>query len=287
MKKVLKISAAFLSIVLSLGIFFGTSSVVTPKRFDELGGKNFYRPKGFLAEEDYSLDCIVFGNSDAYSGFIPAEFKKESMLNTYVSANSSQEMGAIDVLLNKALKRQKPKLVILEVDVLSAKSTLIKSRTRAFTSLFTYHGRWKQLTKDDFTSLPAECLGKDENMGFIANSKEKPAKNRDYMEDSEYSSKISLRTKINLELFVNKCNEYGAEVLFVKLPSTDRWNTKRSNAIKAYSEELGVEFLDMNLSEDYEIDFEHDFRDGGNHLNNHGAKRASEYLGRCVAEKMK
>lgn len=288
MKKMLKKSvAAVLSAVLSVGIFLGTSSIVTPKKYNELGGKNFYRAKGFLAEDDYSLDCIVFGNSDAYSGFSPEVFDEKTSMYSYVSAKPGQEMGEIDVLLEKALKKQKPKLVILEMDVLSAKSTLIKSRAEFFTRLFVYHGRWKQLTKEDFKTLPPKCLGKDENRGYVLNRKEKPVENRDYMINSEYTSKISLRTKINLKLFVDECKEHGVQVLFVKLPSTDRWNTARSNAIKAYSEELGVTFIDMNLLEDYQIDFDRDFRDGGNHMNINGAEKASEYLGRYVTENMK
>lgn len=288
MKKMLKKAVAvLLTAVLSVGIFLEISNIVTPKKLDDLGGKNYYRPKGFLSEENYSLDCIVFGNSDAYNGFYPAVFKEECGLNTYVSGNASQEMGAIDALLKKALKKQNPKLVILDVDVLSANSTLVKSRAEYLIRLFTYHGRWKQLRKEDFTTLPKESLGKDEKMGFIETHKEKSVKNRDYMKTKKYTSKISLRTKINLELFVKECRESGAELLFIKLPSTDRWNEARSNAIREYSEALGVEFLDMNLLDDYEIDFDHDFRDGGNHMNINGAKKASAYLGRYVAEKMK
>lgn len=48
--------------------------------------------------------------------------------------------------------------------------------------------------------------------------------------------------------------------------------------IKAYSKELGVKYPDMNRVSDYVIDFENDFKGGGNHENIFGAKRRPSIL---------
>ena len=43
--------------------------------------------------------------------------------------------------------------------------------------------------------------------------------------------------------------------------------------------------MDLNDCADYKIDFNEDFRDGGNHQNINGAKKTTEYLGNILCSR--
>ena len=74
-------------------------------------------------------------------------------------------------------------------------------------------------------------------------------------------------------------------MLFLELPSISSWTYARHNAVQNLSDELGVEFLDLNLLYDeVGIDMRNCFRDGGNHLNYFGAGAVTDYVGKYIGE---
>lgn len=275
----------FISAALSLAIFIALSLVVTPKTTGDMGGTSFYGGKGFVAEPDNSLDCIVFGNSDAYSGFVPSVLYEKTGLSSYVSGVANQSMNKINTLLSSALQTQKPQIIILEADCLYTKSSSFYGRIDAATRLFQYHTRWKELKRRDFTTLPKSCGGLDPNKGYVYSDAVVKAENRGYMTENKESAVIPAATKNELSLFVETCKNNGVKVLIVKVPSTDGWSYKRSAEVKKTAASLGAEYLDLNDCADYKIDFNEDFRDGGNHQNINGAKKTTEYLGNILCSR--
>ena len=54
----------------------------------------------------------------------------------------------------------------------------------------------------------------------------------------------------------------------------------RHNSIERFAKEIGVDYIDMNtMPSEVPIDWEHDTRDMGDHLNIYGAEKATAYLG--------
>lgn len=281
-----------ISVALSLVMFFGLGLVLSPKSASDTGGSLYYGGTGFLAEPENTLDCIVFGNSDAYSGFVPSTFYECTGLSAYVSGVPNQSMDKINELLEKALEKQAPKTVILEADCLYTESSYIFNKLDRATKLFQYHSRWKELEKTDFTTLPKENGGRDPDRGYVYSCEKLSAQNTMYMSNNICKAELSEGNKAKLSHFVGECRKRGIRVIVLKVPSTDEWNFERSKAVEEFTIGLGAEYLDMNRADDYSIDFENDFKDGGNHQNVFGAKKTTEYIakylaGECASESEK
>lgn len=274
-----------ISVALSLVIFFALGIVLAPKSASDMGGSLYYGGKGFTAEEDESLDCIVFGNSDAYSGFVPSVFYECTGLKAYVSGVPNQSMDKINELLSTALEKQNPRVVILEADCLYTESSYIFNKLNSATKVFQYHSRWKELGEKDFTTLPKENGGKDPDKGYVYSVDRVAAENTAYMSSNVCKAQLSSGNKAKLSHFIGECKNKGIRVVVLKVPSTDEWNTARSRAVEDFCVNLGVEYLDMNRVNDYVIDFENDFKDGGNHENIFGAKKTTEYIAEYIVSK--
>ena len=69
--------------------------------------------------------------------------------------------------------------------------------------------------------------------------------------------------------------------MLVSVPSTKNWNYAKHNAIAELSDNLGIEYVDMNtLQKEIPIDWKNETRDEGDHLNYYGAVKATSYMGK-------
>ena len=106
------------------------------------------------------------------------------------------------------------------------------------------------------------------------------------MKKTDKSAKIPFGTRRSAEAFVKTCRDKNIEVLFLELPSQSSWNYKKHNAVQAFADKLGVTFLDMNIERSrFDFDWKTDTRDGGNHLNNRGARKCTVFLGKYLGER--
>lgn len=262
--------------------------VVTPKDISNSGGPLYYRGMGFMSEPKNSIDVMVYGNSDVYSGFVPARLFEKYGYTSYASGRANQTVGETVNLLNETLDFQKPKLVILETDCFFTNEKRVNMDTgNILLAPFLYHSRWKEITVDDFFDIPNRKDVNDFNKGFLPSKLTyKTAGYGNYMKDKgEKPAKIVKKNRQAINEFVRICNNNNVKVLFLELPSPSSWNYSKHQAVKKIAEENQVDFLDLNMSVDgYKVDMLKDFRDDGNHMNTVGASKATDYVGKYLTE---
>ena len=283
--KLKKWGVVFLCAVLSVGIYLYVGMVLTPKDINDSGGPMYYNGMGFLAEPKDSLDVMVYGNSDVYSGFYPKVLLEEFGYTSYASGRALQNMDNINDLLKKTLDRQTPKLVILETDCFYEERSQFLGDFNVFAPPFLYHARWKKLTPRDFFTIPSRTGTVDASKGYIDSELVCPADYpQDYMGNADQApTPISRKNRRQIDLFLQTCQQHGLPVLLVELPSPHSWDYSRHNAVQALADEYGLPFLDLNAQGDYPLDLATDFRDNGNHLNRIGASKATAYIGGYIS----
>ena len=64
------------------------------------------------------------------------------------------------------------------------------------------------------------------------------------------------------------------KLLLVSAPNPLYWNTAKHNAIQAWCDQNQVTYVDYNLKlDELNMNWQEDYRDGGDHLNSNGAKK--------------
>lgn len=285
--KLKKIAVVVLCIVFSLSVFLYLGMIVTPKDINDSGGPLYYNGMGFLAEPKNSLDIMVYGNSDVYSGFSPEVLSQKFGYTSYASGRMMQNMENINDLLEQTLKCQDPKLIILETDCFFEERSQYVSDFNLFANTFIYHSRWKEIKLRDFCQRPSRKSNVDVNKGYIRSDLVfKSDYPDDYMgEPNAAAATITPRNAKEISKFFSICHQNNIKVLLVELPSPSSWDYTKHNAVQKIADQYKLPFMDLNINRDaYGLDMKTDFRDNGNHLNNSGAVKATEYIGSYIKD---
>lgn len=245
---------------------------------------------GVLAEPANSLDVIVVGDSEGYSGISPMVMWKERGITSFVCSQSGQRSSEAYYMLKKALKRQNPRLVILETDLFYHNRNVpteinhaLEYMSQYYLPVFKYHDRWKSLTARDF-SPKQDYNQKDVMKGYFHSKKVAPYQGGEYMNQSEGRESVDQTVTFWTDRIVNLCREKNISLLLVGVTSPKNWDYSRHNTVNDYAIKNNVPFLDLNLfTKDIKIDWNKDSRDGGDHLNTSGAEKLSKYLGTYLA----
>lgn len=242
---------------------------------------------GILGEKEDSIDVLVVGDSEAYSSISPMQIWEERGFRSYLCSTPAQPLYDSYRFLRQALERQSPKVVILETNAIFRPYKLndyLLSRAKNLFSVLRYHDRWKALKVNDF-GRPVEYTWTDDLKGFRYNPAVAAASTQNYMLPSEASAPIPTLNEACLEDMVALCQENNAELLLVSTPSTINWNNARHNSIAAFAKENNLTYLDLNtMTKEVPIDWAHDTRDRGDHLNYAGAVKVSAFLGKYLQD---
>lgn len=270
-----------------IGVLVVASSyMLAPKDNTAEGGIVNPNANGFFSEPKDTVDIAVIGNSDAYSGFSPLELWNGYGYTSYVSAEGHQTVAQSYSQLKKMMKCHSLKLVILETDGFFTKSKLVENAAKLINasagsafSVFQYHDRWKRVKLSELLKAPdytAHCTAK----GQWLSNEVKGCNGGEYMVKTEKREEIPLSTKTPLDMLVKTCRDNGIELLLLELPSQSSWSYKRHNAVKDYADKNSLPFIDLNIDRDkFGFDWKTDTRDGGNHLNNRGARKTTLFIG--------
>ena len=261
--------------------------------------------RGFYNEPEESMDVIGFGSSRMYCTLDPLVLHHETGLRAYVLATQQQPLKATWYYMQEALRRQSPRLLILEAtmafrpdsettdaeirDCLDPlpwsknKLALIRElvpagqRTAYYFNFLKYHQRWKELSAKDFDF---SYLGKrDVFRGYMYLTPERGADCRQQSYDNVEAMPIPEENLTLLRKMAQLAKENGASLLLLAAPYetvTDDLGYLRS--LYAFCAAEGIDFLDLNLVYDeLGIDNAKDFFDIG-HFNVSGSTKATRYI---------
>lgn len=97
------------------------------------------------------------------------------------------------------------------------------------------------------------------------------------------------KQKVTLMKFVELCKQHNCKLMLTKIPVNTAedyegyWSEEKHNLISALADELDLPFVDLNF-EDVGMDWKTDTCDAGEHVNERGALKVSDFLADWVME---
>ena len=268
-----------------LAVFlWGLSLYFLPKNNTPEAGMGDILANGILAEPENTLDYLVLGDSLAMTGVNPWTLWRDRGYTGYVCAATGLDPEGAAGFLDTALKHQQPKVVLLEAHQLYKALTPLESGARRVSRLIPvleYHDNWKFLKP----AQALQCVHCDNTMverGYYLRKAVSPADPGDYMAPQDGNDPIPEQSLRILGRMADRCRERGITLVVFSLPSPANWSDAAHRAVEEVSENMGLHYVDMNR-EDLGLDWSRDTLDGGDHLNDQGAEKASAFLG-CLLE---
>ena len=274
-----KIAYLLLFIAVFVLLLALSSRFFEPKNNIKEQGIENVKANGILGEESNTIEVLVIGDSEAYSSISPMQIYQDKGYTTYVCATSAQFLFESNNYLNKTLKSQKPKVVILETNCIFREFSLgnkIAFSIANYISVFKYHDLWKKLNINNFTKK-IDYTYTDDYKGFYLNKEIVPSKKTNHMKYTDQVKKIPKTNLTVLNDIIKTCNNNDIKLLLLSTPSTVNWNYKKHNAIKEYALENSIEYIDLNLK-NLKINWYEDTRDAGDHMNYNGAMKVTNYV---------
>ena len=282
-----RILAFFLFAVFLIAILLAASFVFMPKNNMSEFGMEEAQANGILGEKENTIDVLVLGDSESYSAITPMQIWKDAGYTAYVCGTSAQPLNYTSVLLHRAFEKQQPKVVILETNAIYRKissNQAVGTELANYFSVFQYHNRWKSLGLHDFTGK-AKFTWTDDYKGYRYRTKVDPARQKEYMKPTDKAAGIPNLNIQYVREMKQFCDENGSRLVLVSTPSTVNWNFQRHNGIQKLANDIGCEYMDLNLMNDrIQIDWSKDTRDKGDHLNHFGAVKVSRFLSEYLKE---
>lgn len=237
-------------------------------------------------EPEQTIDVLVAGDSESYTSVSPMDLWKKTGIAAYDCGQPGQRIQETYYMLKTAFKTQSPKLVLFETNTMFRDPGFLKNVQLSLTEplgyyfpVFRYHNAWKALF-DGPGGL------KNSYKGFEIRSKVVSYEgDEEYMKETKEKSEIPQIVKIYMEKIRKLCRKNGADLLLVSAPSPKNYNCKKHNALKEYASKHKIPYVDMNMNyREIGIDWKKDSYDRGDHLNIHGARKVTEYIGKYLTE---
>ena len=245
-----------------------------------------------------TYDYFFIGDSECSTSVTPIEIWQNFGYTGYNCGIPGQRLGDTYSWLKKCIKNQSPKYVFLETNALFREITYMKEiedsvafKMSDVFPIFRYHNDWLNI---DITSLSEnrEDQVNDSNQPIIAgykyNAKISPYTNGDYVTKTKAKAKLRDKPLLYLNKIMELCKERDIQLVFYSAPSPVCWNYSKHNAAEAFAKENNLEYLDFNTQiNEIGIDWSKDTRDKGNHINYHGAKKLTTYIGNYLLKSNK
>ncbi|MDD2960037.1 MAG: hypothetical protein PHR92_16260 [Lachnospiraceae bacterium] len=265
------------------------SYAMIPKDNKEEAGMEDESANGILAEGKNTIDVLVVGDSLAFCTIDPLLIWEQYGFTSYLCSTPSQKLFYTEEFVEKAFRNQSPKMVFLETDALFREYTngaAVQNRAERVLPVLRYHDRWKKMKPDELFRQP-EYTYRSSSKGFAYKPDVDGIKTKKKeVKPAGPDDAVPGRNRKELKKIARVCKENGAELILLSVPSRKDWNMDRHNIIDSLARELGVVYFDMNMKEEeVGIDWKTETKDQGEHLNYDGARKATAYFGKYLAEK--
>lgn len=270
--------------------------------------------KGIYEEPENSLDVAFIGDSSIYEGISPMEIWNKHGVASYDFASPTQKIWDSYYVIEEILKYQKPKLIVLNVEQLFSGKPMKegykrhlydnmeygKNKLEAITDdvqknskleqlsyilpILRFHSRWSSLEKKDFENIFEERYI-DERIykGYWVIKEERPYDKTKEDKPKKLENKINENALSYLEKIKEICKSNNIQLLLLAVPIPKTWNDERHQEVEKWAQNNEIPFLDTNyVIDEMQIDWKTDTPDNGTHLNIHGAKKVSEYVGNYI-----
>ena len=251
---------------------------------------NVFTPKNTPAsigdEPANTLDYIVFGDSECYTSISPMELWKAYGYAGYNCGVSSQRIQVTYYQLEKVLRYQSPRVVLLETNLLH-RSLSYKQAVDEFVDhyvgenfpLYEYHNEWKKLISG---GGEVKKVRNESNIfkGWGYNANITPYTGGPYINETTNIQEIGATQLYYMNKIVALCKKHSIRLILYCVSSPINWSYPRHNAVVKYAAENNLPFLDLNLKAgELAIDWTHDTYDKGDHLNFFGSRKVTNYIG--------
>lgn len=244
-----------------------------------------YQAAAFYGEKPGTVDVFFLGDSVAAEGISPMELWNTHGITSVVSAGPWFSLCKSYYALKNILERYTPRLIVLETDSLFAKEntsqlkSTLQTILKEYFPVLRYHDRWKKLSAEDLACTP-EGNWRSPTKGYNYSHEVQPWPGGEYRIYSDDVASVSLLDRYYLDQIRLLCSKHSVPLLLLQMPTAATWRYPAHNAVKEYSEQHDIPFLDLNPEyETYGLDWSTDTRDEGNHLNYSGARKCTLYLG--------
>lgn len=295
---------ALVFLLLFLFLFQSVSGVLRSKDLK-------FASAAIYEERRNSLDVIFMGSSHILNAVSPMQLWAEHGIASNNLGQNGQVIPVSYYALQEALRRQKPKVVVLDVYKV-VQDTLIDSKAnlhftldnmrpglpklRAIFDLLppedraeylfdisVYHTRWKDLAGEDFQRTDTTERGAQALFSSF-----RPYEGWEVVPESETAAPAQVELDY-LERFVELCRREEIELLLVAVPFTtpedDEFDRQaRVNAVAGCAREWGVPFVNlMHRADEIGFDFSSDMADVY-HVNWQGMEKVTAWLGGYLAQ---
>lgn len=279
-------------------IFCSLSSFVFTTKNGAHYKSKYYPQYAFQDERKNSLQILGIGNSNLYSAFDVPDLWHDYGYTASMAAVGFQSPSVSYQLLKKAYETQKPKIVLIETDILydekpiqshgvTPKTTVfdyfktefIDDKLQSVFPILKFHDMWKKPIDNKYN------IDTPDSHGFKYDSRNGKYNVPNYMAKTDRTEDVSEINIYYLEKILTLCRENGSEPLLISVPSLTSWDYARHNSMTALAKKENVDYIDFNmLTAQLKIDLSKSFRDNGTHMNYTGAKKVTDYLGAYIAE---
>lgn len=231
-----------------------------------------------------TIDVLVVGDSESYTTVSPMEIWNKEGIPFYVGGQTGQKIQESYYMLKKALRTQKPKVVVLETNVMFRPQSVVRGCKEILAQTMLYyfpvfrlHNCWKEW-----------ITGKDKGSqtfykGFVVRDVVEAYTGGSYMKKTGKTEKMSKTVKFTMDQIVRLCQQNDIPLFLYSAPSPKNYSFRKHNTIMKYAKENGLKYLDLNMkTKELGIDWSEDSLDNGDHLNILGAVKVSDYLGRYL-----
>lgn len=285
MKKVKRIVLFLLIFIMLLWVCStGIQSVV--RKVDGAAGGRSRVFASVSAEKKNTIDVLVAGDSESYTSVSPMDLWDKTGIAAYDCGQPGQRIQETYYILKTAFKTQSPKLVVFETNTMFRNPGFLKNLQLSLTEplayhfpVIKYHNAWKALF-DGPGGLKSSYKGFEIRDKVVSYESDE-----DYMKETKDRTEIPEVVRIYMDKIRKLCGKNGAELLLVSAPSPVNYDYKKHNALEEYAKEKGLTYVDMNMKyRDIGIDWKQDSYDRGDHLNIHGARKVTDYIGKYLKE---